>query len=170
MKLCTLRFTAFRLATSSGARNTSSIKSTTFTASFSFRPRVVMAGEPMRLNFGLNDQPIQRPTFFQLDQVIGTYFRGFHQQSFNLGREDIDAIDNQHVVAAAGETRQPPMTASARTVAADQVGEIAGATATIEPARIAIVLGVLASTAALAAWLPARRALAIAPAESLRAE
>ena len=37
------------------------------------------------------------------EQVLKFYFLDVGQQRFDLGREDIDAVDDQHVVGASGD-------------------------------------------------------------------
>jgi len=51
-----------------------------------------------------------------------------------------------------------------------RVGELAGTRADVRPFTILVALGLLTSAAMVAAWIPLRKALAIEPAETLRAE
>jgi ABC-type lipoprotein release transport system permease subunit len=50
------------------------------------------------------------------------------------------------------------------------LGDVAGAPVRLSPSDAAATLAVLAVAAGAATWIPARRALAVDPAEALRSE
>ena len=74
----------------------------------------------MHLELGQSRAPVDD------DRVLAAERGIVEHDGLDLAREDVDAADDQHVVDAAAEARDPPMRAPARARPVDEARDVAG--------------------------------------------
>src|SRR5574344_306991 len=92
-------------------------------------------GESLALEFDLELEEVHRVRRGEADQVVGRHLRNLHETAFDLAREDVDAVDDQHVVRTGTDAVHDAHGPSACARAGLQAREVAGAVADHRRAR-----------------------------------
>ena len=88
-----------------------------------------IAGEPFPLHFDFDNHFVLLVKGVEQDPVIVPNFRQFHEHAFNLHRENITALHDEHVIRTSADAVDPAMGAPAWACAGEKAGQIAGAKA-----------------------------------------